>query len=341
MELNDIFNGFTISVDWLEFTLDIKNIVSACSYVGLDFNDFEVKNFGAMGYTKYAKHKVASIYLYWQGSEDMGSHIRVTGSAVSYFFDSFIGSRWESGEFGQCIEFSEFSNTYFPLFFGLVKDKGKLSRIDLALDDLSGIYYTTDDIIDCLNNKLVISKFREYENINKRSISDNSNKGHTIYFGSRQSDIMLRLYDKALEQKSDLVYWYRWEFELKDERANSVVDVIIKRDCIGEVFAEILNDYIRLINNDNNKRSRCSTQSKWLEFVGTMKKTQLSLRKRVKTIQSKMDWLDKQCMPTLAGVVMHEQGDLSFLINNLESAYLRNNAQNKMLYEGVTEYVLQ
>lgn len=340
--LNDFYNGFEICVDWLEFTLKIDDIISACSLVGLDFSDFIKKDNGALGYSKYAKHFQYSIAIFWGGNSDMGCHFRVTGSSIMYFFQCFIGSRSETTPFGT-ISFmvDDFSRTYFPLLFSVIRENGKLTRLDLALDDYTGLYYNTETILDSLNNNLVISKFKNYDSILRKKISDNTLLGHTIYFGSRSSDIMLRVYDKKLEKKSEVDFWNRWEFEIKGDKANDVVDIIIKRDCCGALFFELLNSYLRFINNDRTEKKNCTSQQKWLDFLDSVGKTTLHIHKSIKTAKTKLDWLEKQCFPTLAGLVKYNEGDMSFIYDKLEGSYERNNLDNKMLFEKVVDYVIQ
>lgn len=342
MNLNDSFNGFDICVDWLEFTLHNVDIVQACSLVGLNFFDFEVQNNGALGYSKYAKHTCSSIAIMWEGSDSMGCHFRVTGSAIIYFFESFIYSRMNDTPFGSsAIEVDDFTNHYFSLLFDVIRQYGKVTRLDLALDDYTGKYYNTDSILDNLNNCKVVSKFKTYECIFKRKLSDNSSMGHTIYFGSRTSDIMLRVYDKKIQKNSDVEFWNRWEFELKNNKANDVVDIIIKNNCVGQLFFEILNSQLRFIELDDCNRSRCSMQQLWSEFLNGVAKCNLSIHKSVKTAFSKLQWLESQCFPTLSGLLKYNDGDMSFFYDVAEKSFERNSPSSKRLFNKEVEYVLQ
>lgn len=51
-----------------------------------------------------------------------------------------------------------------------------------------------------LDRQETVSKFRVYKNM-LESTFVNEKTGHTVYFGSRRSEVMLRVYDKQLEQK--------------------------------------------------------------------------------------------------------------------------------------------
>lgn len=112
----------------------------------------------------------------------------------------------------------------------LLSDVG-ITRLDLAFDvdfDLSQYEF------------LPVGNSRQKSTVEFR---DASRKLETLYIGKRQSDKMVRLYNKRLEQEkkgntSDLSTWWRLEFELKRETV----------DEFGEVFdtlqikKPILND---------------------------------------------------------------------------------------------------
>ena len=60
---------------------------------------------------------------------------------------------------------------------------------------------------------------------------------------------MLRVYDKQLEQNQKAEDgevledpWVRWEFELKNERANIAVDFLIQRKQLGVQISQKRND---------------------------------------------------------------------------------------------------
>ena len=127
--------------------------------------------------------------------------------------------------------------------------------------------------------------------------------------GSRQHGVYLRVYDKAAEQKAkgvacDRDAWVRWEFELRDDRAESLVNYIVDGIQLGTLFYGLLNNYVRLINLDNSNVSRCSLLPEWADFTESVRPLRLYCPPAEKTYYEKTNWIESQVMPTLAGVVM-------------------------------------
>lgn len=141
---------------------------------------------------------------------------------------------------------------------------------------------------------------------------------------------MLRVYDKQLERNQKAEDgeklqdpWVRWEIELKNERANIAADFLIRKKQLGEIIMEILNNYVRVIVHDDSNRSRCSAHPLWEKFVGMVGKLRLYVATVEKTIKDKKKWLIKQCLPTLAGVVIADGGSFDIITDHFEDAVAR------------------
>lgn len=330
------------SIDWLEFTITVKmEIEQSLEMLGYKVNDFIFSDRGGLGYTRSARHVIQNIIVYWKGNEDMGIHYRVSGQAVSYFIDNYIEKNSEITPFGEkALPVEDFNNEKFIEMLKKITALGQFTRIDLAVDDYTTSYYSTDDVAELLRDGMCVSKFRSWQNLNTRSISTNENQGHTIYFGSRKSDVFVRFYDKRLEQDKDYT-WYRWELELKGIKAGAAADMLINKDNIGAVTIGILSNYIRFIQPDRTRRENCSIEPRWEMFTAGVKKLRIILNKRMVTVDSKLDWINRQCMPTIAGLVKHNEGDLTFLLKDLAAHYDRNSLANKKLFEGESAYLMQ
>lgn len=330
------------SIDWLEFTITIKmEIEQSLEMLGYKLDDFIFSDRGGLGYTRSARHIMQNIIVYWKGNEDMGIHYRVSGQAVAYFIDNYIEKNSVLTPFDKkALPVEEFSNDKFMEMLKKILEVGQFTRIDFSVDDYTTNYYSTDDVVELLRDGMCVSKFRSWQNVNTRSISTNDNQGHTIYFGSRKSDVFVRFYDKRLEQGKEYT-WYRWELELKGIKAGAVVDMLINKDNIGAVTIGILSNYIRFIQLDRTRRENCSLEPRWEKFIAGVKKLKITLNKRMVTVDSKLDWINRQCMPTIAGLVKHNEGDLTFLLKDLATHYDRNSLANKKLFEGESAYLMQ
>ena len=175
-----------------------------------------------------------------------------------------------------------------------------------------------------------MSKFRKYKELIKRECG--SVIGHTLYLGSRSSAIMLRIYDKQLEQNEKLLKsgespilrpWVRWELELKDERAHQTADLLISGLSMNEVAFGVLSNYLRLIRPDNARKDRCPTLPKWESFIDGVKRLALYCPPEPKTLDNVRNWLMKQTASSLATVVIADGGSTDFVYRLLDSGSQR------------------
>ena len=149
---------------------------------------------------------------------------------------------------------------------------------------------------------------------------------------------MLRVYDKQLEQNQKAEDgevledpWVRWEFELKNERANIAVDFLIQRKQLGEIIMELLTNYVRVIVNDDSNRSRCSAHPLWEKFVGAVGRLSLYVESVKKTMDEKKRWLIRQCLPTIAGVIIADGGSFDIITQHFDDAVSRMSCSMRRL----------
>lgn len=324
-------NKLKASIDWIAFTSTIiTNVREMIEFLGYKEEDFQLLPKGANGYSKVYRLKGYSISLMAEGNEGMGIHVVVTGSAIEDMLLHYRKTLVTSTPFGRAIEMSNFNSTIMLEFLRDVKRIGWLTRLDLAVDDFGGQFFSVDDFREHLNNLEVVSKFRTFRDVYESTLAREST-GHTIYLGSRQSEVMLRIYDKQLEQnrkaekEEDKIQcpWVRWELELKDQRANIAADYLIKRMSLGEVITEILNNYVRVVNLDDSNRSRCSVNPIWERFICTVKKLALYVKEAKKTIEEKRKWIIHSVMPTLAGIIVADGGSFDIITNHFDDALAR------------------
>ena len=323
-------NGLLGSVDWISFTAfrctDVNEVMELLGYSSADF---QLMPKGASGYK--TMHKLISypLRILSDGNENMGIHVEISGSAVHDALEHFKESLSVPSPFGMAYLKNDFDNTYMLEFLKTIRCIGTLTRLDLAVDDFGCSFYSVEGVVNELEKGKVVSKFRSYKDILESQLNGEIT-GHTLYLGSRSSDIMLRIYDKRLEQRNknpDALLldklWVRWELELKDERANAALDALLLRKSLGDVIVEVLNNYVRIIKLDNLNRSRCSTEPLWLQFVHTINKLKLYVPDSNKTLEDKRNWIVQNVLPTLSGVVLADGGCLDVITQNFENAVIR------------------
>lgn len=189
------------SLDWLSFT--VKGIsdttVARALLFGQDMSVW-IEVAPMNGYSYAVRHPFGHIVMSNLKRADMGVHVMFSGSALNHLLtggiDQFALIRWAVGE------------------------GAKVTRIDLAVD----LYGTPVDMDRLYKSKQV----KGHEGAaRKRERRENDEGGYTIYFGSRKSDKMLRVYNKAAEQGLDGVIWTRFEMEFKSDPAHEVATTVM------------------------------------------------------------------------------------------------------------------
>jgi len=93
------------------------------------------------------------------------------------------------------------------------------TRLDLAVDT------ALDPPVASLSQQLYRKSVHRFEHGGRppmRKLVQDTNGGSTVYFGSRASERMGRVYDKGRETRTAAAgHWWRWEVELKDNSAEA------------------------------------------------------------------------------------------------------------------------
>ena len=329
--LKELENGLIVSVDWLSFTItSLSDVDDVIAFLGYSRMDFDNMAHGGKGYKSMIRLNGYPVSIMFDGNDDMGIHVDISGSAISEVVRSFSGTLEVNTPFGPGYEI-DFNSTFLRELLSSIRKHGHITRLDLAIDDIGSRYFTTDDLVSLYFETRIVSKFRNLKNVVESELSGNKT-GHTLYFGSRRSDMFLRVYDKQLEQNkknsnsdipSVIFPWVRWEMECKNERANSIADLILSGLGLGEITMGVLSNYMRIINLDNANRSRCTMAPVWCAFLDGISALKLYVPQMEKDIDDKKQWVKKQVMPTLVAIIMSDGGSLEFIENNMESGLVR------------------
>ena len=168
-----------------------------------------------------------------------------------------------------CRTFESFGNGDYEKLFNQVRNDPEnihLTRLDVAFDDMTG-YFNIDTVCDTVRNENFVSRTSTYQSIY-------SNKGNAVYFGSKQSNVFIRIYDKAAERGYDnnSLHWVRCELQLKDVNARGFIQKLTQFN-LSELYLGVLKNYIsfRIPTNDSNKR-RWPEAEWWIEFLGDAKR---------------------------------------------------------------------
>lgn len=230
--------------DWFSFTIKGVSVFEVSRMIGCDGLKWQLIK-GARGYKDRLYFE--GISLHYNGSEEMGVWCEMSGNGCRCF-ESFSDLSWD-----------DLVNLL------LSTPAVNITRLDIAFDDHSGILPMYDMVSDTLCG-LWVSKSRFWESVQ-------SSKGSSLYFGSPQSLIRVRIYDKAMERGFSDQHWIRVEIQLRDERAKAFLQL---RGSLGDSFAGVLRNYLRFVSPaDDSNKMRWPMRKYWDDLLGAAKAIQL------------------------------------------------------------------
>jgi phage replication initiation protein len=287
--------------DWLEFTIHSLNEEEVILQVlKLNLADFIELPKGRYGYKKQLA--LGHISVLYNGADDMGIHVILSGKG--------------------CREY-ETDSTLLELLDRIMLYDGKCTRIDMAMDDKTGDIIPFDKIIEAIQEGTVSSRWKTSTELIKRKLHDGEIVGRTINIGSRKSKMYMRIYDKALEQGQDTP-WYRIEMEIKDERAENLQSILLFESQIGQVFAKIINNYIRFLEpNEDSNRSRWPTAPWWEKLIQEIGKTSLTRKPEDRTVEDVREWVRQQVGPSLALLFIADDNSLEDIMRTIYAGRAR------------------
>lgn len=202
--------------------------------------------------------------------------------------------------------------SWYDFFSDILKEKGIMKRLDIAINDKAGILDIPMLTTKCENEEC-ISIFRSFKSYRSGELlksreDDKYGMGSTLYIGSLKSDVYFCTYEKAYEQYAkyhipveDTDIRNRFEIRLKNERAcKALEDLVAYQDAERTAFS-IINRYIRFVDSvEGKRRSDWPLSPDWEYFIGTNRgRLKLTTRPEPYTFQRTLNWLSHQVGPTL------------------------------------------
>ena len=268
---------FEVSIDWLKIrfkTLDYQKVINEVLQLKItDFFDSTQTFYGYEDMITLGTIRV--LFSHNVKKHEEGTLIEFSGSACREFESLLLKQKrtWEDF-IRDCFLFAEKYRDNRDL-----DDFLAFTRADIALDELYNPDKGNIDLKDLkarLEDEKIIVK-----NIDKISFDDTLKRvkgrfkksGLTIYFGSRQSDVFIRFYQKDYEQalKRDVSVDYvrevlglknRYEIELHKKRAFQVLMDFANGDDLGVIASQILTNYFIVYDWDDH------LDVQWLDLVG-------------------------------------------------------------------------
>lgn len=243
------------------------------------------------------------------------------------------------------------NRTWIDFFSTAYSMDGIFKRVDFAIDDFYGIL----DIAvlnQALENDHVISKLRRKSFMSSCELHfEKEFMGRTLYIGSRKSDIYICIYEKDYEQyvkkgipMENTPVKVRFELRLADERAEKAIEGLLQKDSDGEkdyletVVFGIINRYIAFLEPQPGKNKREWTAlPMWEYFVtvyGWRNPIRLAMRPEPFSELRSLNWLSKQCAPTLKAFMIRDKTENTQYISHiLEEAEPRKQVLKILGYE--------
>lgn len=153
-----------------------------------------------------------------------------------------------------------------------------ITRLDLAFDDHTGLL-DIHRIEQDTRDRNYVSKSRK-SRVTWSDDLDEDIQGLTVEIGSRQSDVLVRIYDKAAERGFDhSKHWIRVELQLRKARALAGAMMLLEEKHVGMTATGILRNYLtfRIPSEDSNK-SRWPVADYWEKLLLNMEKIRIVLR---------------------------------------------------------------
>lgn len=171
-----------------------------------------------------------------------------------------------------CREFETYNPAGFRHLFELAKDSEKyhMSRLDVAFDDLTGIF-DIQRVYDDYKLGNWVSNSKRGQGAFDMHRREKDHLGYSIMTGSKSSEMYMRIYDKAIERGffDEDLHWVRLELVLKQDRATNF---ILNPAPLGEKFRGVVSKYFRFLipSKTDSHRDRWKTRQYWLDFLGAV-----------------------------------------------------------------------
>lgn len=229
-------------IDFLSFTLKQGGMQRAYSILGVTPEPLRHKDTGLYGY-KFSHVCAGVTLLYSPDRPDV--HIQISGSGCQYYGDRILSMVPSD------------------------PNQAHVARCDVRCDVLGGSL-SVEEIWGYLRRRNYVGSCRTIMSIH--SIESDVYAGASVYLGARSSDVRLRIYDKAAEQKTSLDprRWVRFEFQFRNDAANYAYhDAKLRNE--SECFLNFLHKTVRL--TEKSKDTVTSTNTSMLKTLDKWEKT--------------------------------------------------------------------
>lgn len=273
-------------------TQDVRHVVEDILQLKLDVMIHE-----DYGFYSYAEHYVlGDVFVLTSPDKEKGTLLELKGKGCRQM-ESYLLAQERS---------------WYDFLMDCLVEGGIMKRLDLAINDRTGILDIPELIEKCKNDECV-SVFRHFRFYASGEISHQRERNHkemgtTMYIGSMKSEVYFCIYEKNYEQYikagvplEEAPVKNRFEIRLKNERAYYAVrDLLTYYDAERTAFS-IINRYVRFVDKEENKPvSEWKLNEKWAWFIGEGRSPlKLTTKPEPYTLGRTLRWISRQVDPTL------------------------------------------
>lgn len=222
-----------VRFDWFSFTIKNRGLEKVLADLGLNPEEFKLNSFSRYGYRNMIVHEVFDIAILFDGTEDMGIHVTVSGGSIKYFMECYSKRNGIDTPFGK-----GFYTDMWQDFAGYVLANGNFSRVDVNIDtDMP--FMCPFNLRDLVRAGDMVSLYRSWKFI------EGADGSSTLYLGQRSSSSFIRIYDKAKEQGDYSSTLYRFEVQF-NKCANTFMQNFLDMG-LAEAFRAFVDRQLRFV----------------------------------------------------------------------------------------------
>lgn len=254
------------------------------------------------------------VSVYWENVNDAfdGVHLVLSGSGC------------------RAVESSEGFTTWAAWLSGWIERGARFTRVDVALDDLSGSVKLSEVKAQLVDGVAMCRANREslacHEKMTPHGFAG------TVEIGSRSSETFLRVYDKGLQSGGDRSY-LRFEFEFKGKRADALARLLA-----ADRWDEAVGSFRSWIefkdpSHETSDVTRRRAASWWVALVSASKHVLTVGAARIQSLERTAAWIERQVVAAMAKLTIADGGSVDWIYGAIAEGRKRLSAYDWRLLE--------
>lgn len=189
-----------------------------------------------------------------------------------------------------CRDFETFGNGDWLSLFEFVKlSGGKVTRLDIAFDDFSGLL-DLRIMSEFARRFWFTSRSQKVRIMEESEDSEPDHMGISVCHGSKSSDLYIRCYDKRVEKHAwDIPHWVRLEVQLRNDNCPGFLQA---PGFLGPKFRSVIANYLNYRCPDPDKQSNKRTWKVapwWSRFLQGAAALSVNQKKDVEYNKDRLD----------------------------------------------------